>query len=253
MTGGRGRGSGYSLMELMVVIAIVGIMTGLGIGSFVYYGRGRELSEATTVVTTVLSAARQAAITRGLERRVAIDLRNEQLWLEGKIDEGRGRAWTNNSRRLGEIITLPRFVDIADVNCALGLLHSDNNSIFPANQPAAIFYVVFNAAGNVTEISAGGRVEASQTSFSLHLALKSDPLQLGGRNVPYDYALISSGQLRNIRGRVGVGVTDKDAAEMQTRRKVHTITVLGNTGRIKTYPYGKNSPWHDELPIGVYR
>ncbi|MBE7561014.1 prepilin-type N-terminal cleavage/methylation domain-containing protein [bacterium] len=50
MTGGRGRGSGYSLMELMVVIAIVGIMTGLGIGSFVYYGRGRELSEATTVV-----------------------------------------------------------------------------------------------------------------------------------------------------------------------------------------------------------
>lgn len=250
---GGGERAGYSLMELFVVMAIIGVMAGVSLGAYVRYSRGSELAEGASLVRTVLAAARQAAITRGVERRVAIDLRNDKLWIERKIDEGRGRAWKDNAIRAGEIISMPRFVDLADINCSLGLLHSDATSFFPVNVPSAIVYVVFSPQGAVTEISAGNRVETSQTSFTLHLALTNDPVQLESGRSPYNYALITSGQLRSIRGRIGPNATDADARAMLARSKVHSITVLGNTGRITVYPYGKNNPWHDDKPTGVYR
>ncbi len=253
MSGSRARRPGYTMMELMVVIAIIGVMTGVGLGAFLHYGRGNELGQGAAIVKTVLAAGRQASITRGVERRVAIDLRNEQMWLEKKIDEGRGKSWTGNSIIAGEIVHMPRRVDIADVNCSLGLLHSDDTAVFPANLPAAIFYVVFNPVGNVSEISAGNRTESSQTSFTIHVAATDNPIPLNGRNVAYNYDLINSGQLASLKGKVGINASEQDAAAMLARGKVQSITVLGNTGRIKIYPYGKNDPWSDDQPTGVYR
>ena len=54
---------GFTLVELLLVIAIIGIMTAYTVASLTRTSRGAELEEVTNDVVAVLRAARQNAVT----------------------------------------------------------------------------------------------------------------------------------------------------------------------------------------------
>lgn len=64
--------TGFSLIELMVVIAIVAIMAGLAAPSFTDMLRRNRLSAAASALQVSLSLARSEAVRRGADARVTV-------------------------------------------------------------------------------------------------------------------------------------------------------------------------------------
>lgn len=58
--------AGFTTLELMVVVAIVGVMSALGISNFGVWKSRADLKEAITVVQHELALARMTAISRNL-------------------------------------------------------------------------------------------------------------------------------------------------------------------------------------------
>src|SRR5947209_15712256 len=58
----RGREAGFSLSELIVVIAMIGVLAALGMPQFMSYWRTSATAAAASELATVVSRARQLAI-----------------------------------------------------------------------------------------------------------------------------------------------------------------------------------------------
>ncbi|MFN7043199.1 MAG: GspH/FimT family pseudopilin [Acidovorax temperans] len=79
----RWRERGFTLVELMVVFAIMALVAGL---VPMAYGRMRDASEYREAVRTIMSqlrSARVVAVNEGRETRFAIDLHKRHYGLEG--------------------------------------------------------------------------------------------------------------------------------------------------------------------------
>src|SRR3989442_13474505 len=59
----RGRQGGFSLAELVVVVAMIGLLAALGLPQFMSYWRSSATTAGASELATVLSRARQLAIT----------------------------------------------------------------------------------------------------------------------------------------------------------------------------------------------
>lgn len=68
---GRGRARGVTLLELMLVLAILGLVFGVGLGTLSSLDLGQR--SAVGLVQNVVRAARDAAVVRGAPARVRID------------------------------------------------------------------------------------------------------------------------------------------------------------------------------------
>ena len=86
--------SGFSLMELIVVIAIIALMAAIGIPNFINWLPKRRLSGATRMVFGDLSSARMKAVN--LNRRVKVFFDDHQYRIcddannSGGVDDGEG-------------------------------------------------------------------------------------------------------------------------------------------------------------------
>lgn len=69
--GRRGGASGFTLVELLLVMTLLGIVMGVGLGSFASFDPGR--SAARGLVANALRQTRNTAIERGAPARVLID------------------------------------------------------------------------------------------------------------------------------------------------------------------------------------
>ena len=61
----RSRSIGFSLLELLMVIAIVSLMSALTMPTITSVMGGRNIDQATNMAEDVISTARQQAITKG--------------------------------------------------------------------------------------------------------------------------------------------------------------------------------------------
>lgn len=82
--GQRLRGSGFSLIELMVVVAMVAILGALAAPSFTQLLRNNRLAAASSALQVSLSLARSEAVKRGSDARVTIAANGTAgSWLNG--------------------------------------------------------------------------------------------------------------------------------------------------------------------------
>lgn len=73
------RRRGYTLAELLIVVAIIGIITSISVPRLAHLKDRGELSGATTRLNRAVMAARQAAIQRG--QRAYFKLDNSVVWV----------------------------------------------------------------------------------------------------------------------------------------------------------------------------
>lgn len=66
----------FSLIELLIVFAIIAIISLIAIGSYANFRRGRQIRSAAENINSVFVAARSFAITSGNWNRVVFQLRN---------------------------------------------------------------------------------------------------------------------------------------------------------------------------------
>jgi Tfp pilus assembly protein FimT len=108
----RSRQRGYSLAEALVVVAIIGLVTGVSVPFFMNYLRANRMRSSAMYFETALRYARQRAVTRHTFTRVSFlantDPGQYTIW-DGKLDaSGNLASWTvvqPQVRRLDQGVT----------------------------------------------------------------------------------------------------------------------------------------------------
>src|SRR2546428_8322266 len=62
--------AGYALAELLVLIAVIGVLAAIGFPLYLSYSRAQETDSAARVIVVSLNQARQLAVTRGVSYSV---------------------------------------------------------------------------------------------------------------------------------------------------------------------------------------
>jgi type IV fimbrial biogenesis protein FimT len=143
---------GFTLIELMVVVAIVAILAGLAAPSFVELSRNNKLAAAASALQVSLNVARSEAIKQGFNSRVTV------------AANGTAGTWTN-----GWTV----FVDkTSDANAAkaptsdgssatrVEVVGATSNSI-STGQSGSLNYFSYNGQGRLIDVSGGGVVNRS--------------------------------------------------------------------------------------------
>jgi uncharacterized protein (TIGR02596 family) len=117
------RASAFSLIELMIVIALLGLLTVLAVPALNSVMRGSNINLAGQTITDQLALARQDAVTRNRDVQVRFyrmtngstpGWRAVQLW---RIDQGPTGPTTN---AIGRLVQIPE-----------GIIIATNNSLSP--------------------------------------------------------------------------------------------------------------------------
>ncbi len=103
--GERTRAAGFSLVEAMVVVVILGLVIAAAIPNFANSNRRRRVESAATEISTRLQLARQRTVASRLPRRLVADLAAETYWIERSQNDS---TWIRDP---DEDYTLPQGVD----------------------------------------------------------------------------------------------------------------------------------------------
>lgn len=153
--GQRLRGNGFSLIELMVVVAMVAILAGLAAPSFTVLLRNNRLAAASSALQVSLSLARSEAVKRGADARVTV------------AANGTAGSWAN-----GWTV----FVDkTSDAHLGVGPTTDDTSATgwmrlevagppsapVSINQTGTINYFSYNGQGRMIDVTGAGVVSRS--------------------------------------------------------------------------------------------
>lgn len=84
----------FTLVEMLVVLAIIGMLLGISIPFTTGFGKGLRLKTAARAILSTLRVAKSNAITYRDKYSVIFDVNNKEYWIEdpeGKIFERKSR------------------------------------------------------------------------------------------------------------------------------------------------------------------
>jgi prepilin-type N-terminal cleavage/methylation domain-containing protein len=124
MRPGNNVSRGYSLLELITVVAIIGIMGLVTIPAFMNYARSNSLKSAFMTVTTDIRNCRQRAISRNSQVRLELTSNNSYSFYE-KTSSG---TWGNLTHFSGSGAGNTKFLEKGLTFSANNLGDTDSNS-----------------------------------------------------------------------------------------------------------------------------
>lgn len=124
----KGNSKGFSLIELLVVVVIVGILAAVALPSFIQWRRGLDYKEAARDIASILRDARARAIASNREYRVEFNIGGRQYrLLEGTSASNTPAAYwaticptnyPNCSTLIKDWVALPQGVNmVSGQNC----------------------------------------------------------------------------------------------------------------------------------------
>jgi type II secretion system protein H len=81
MRGARIQSRGFTLMELILVLAIIGIAAAIVAPSLTSFAAGRSNQDAGTLIMSLAGYARTQSISQGRTYRLNVDTAKNQVWL----------------------------------------------------------------------------------------------------------------------------------------------------------------------------
>ena len=100
---------GFTLLELMVVIIILGIMMGIAVPLLGNFARGKQLSIASEHISKILTMARSTAIARRRNVYVYFDTNTNEYWVT--LYNAAPPALNNYTDAIGKIHHLPNSIE----------------------------------------------------------------------------------------------------------------------------------------------
>jgi prepilin-type N-terminal cleavage/methylation domain-containing protein len=133
------RQSGFTLMELMIIIAIIGVLIGIAVPNFLGWLPKYRLRSAADELFTNLNLAKMAAVRRGEECTVSFTAQGYGIDLLGKsiklADYGSGVTFEKSDGSAG-------FPSSPMVFGSRGLLNPPSRIIYLTNSQKTDFYKV---------------------------------------------------------------------------------------------------------------
>ncbi len=118
----RRYGKGFTLIELMVTLAIGVILMLVAVPSFITYKRNAELTSATNTLLTAINAARGEAMKQGVNAMV-VPTNNGASWADGWVvfvDKNRSQSYTSTDTLVLSQAAPPSYIEvIGNSNAAL--------------------------------------------------------------------------------------------------------------------------------------
>ncbi|HSQ92096.1 MAG TPA: prepilin-type N-terminal cleavage/methylation domain-containing protein, partial [Nitrospiraceae bacterium] len=106
MFGRKNREAGFTLMEVMIVVAIIGIASALAIPNYLVWHSRSELRQGITEVQNQLLLARMAALSRNAPVTVAISVTNGVVLTTTTNAATGAQVMASSSLRLPHIVDL---------------------------------------------------------------------------------------------------------------------------------------------------
>ncbi|OGQ89087.1 MAG: hypothetical protein A3J85_01630 [Desulfobacula sp. RIFOXYA12_FULL_46_16] len=162
----RNKNSGFTLVELMVVIAIIGIMAGIAIPNFFSFLPKSRLRSATRDIISCLQEMKLRAIKENATTVIVFDLANDRY--TAFVDNGPGVAAGNSTLDASESIikqeTLPSDLDMYNTSFVANTggftargLPRNAGTVFISYGNTDYRSVIVNLAGNIRiEMSTDG-------------------------------------------------------------------------------------------------
>ena len=104
----RRRQRGFTLVEALITVAVLGILVLMGMPSFLGALTRTRLTGATRQLATLMQAARLEAIKKNTVVKVQYDTTLRRFW--GFVDNNQNGAEDTGERRIAEVVDLPKQV-----------------------------------------------------------------------------------------------------------------------------------------------